>query len=531
MNARHADFSLLTAMTLASAALFASAWLPQPAAAQDRTLVIAMTGTPKGHDSDFWVPGQIESTVNVYEGLVRYGVKKGKDGRPEIDPGKIEPHFAEKWSVSRDGKVYVFRIRPGVKSPFGNEFTSADVVWTYNKSTALKRTGLFMKNVSRIEKVEALSKYEVRFTLTDANRIFLAALTLHVPALFDSVEAKKHATADDPYAAKWLANNTASFGPYHLQSVQSGQQAVYVVNPNYVFQKPFFTRIVWREVPSAATRVALVRTGQVQYAEQVPLQQIKELRADKNIKVESVAAPGSATVRMNPRMPPFDKEKVRQAVAWATDYNAIGEAVFFGLGTRSRSMLNPPIPGAINAYNFETDYNKAKQLLAEAGYPNGLDVTLEYSTNWWWEEPLALQMQTSLAKAGIRVTPKRIPATEMTARRAINKWTLPFLTHLTSSFVPDPSYNMFLTAHCKGGSNVNGNCDAGIDKLIDASVVERDEKKWLEIVAQAQRLQAEYATFIETFLPGTHEVYTACINGFMWRPHNRMVWKDLSCKK
>jgi len=169
---------------------------------------------------------------------------------------------------------------------------------------------------------------------------------------------------------------------------------------------------------------------------------------------------------MNPKFPPFDKLKVRQAVAYATDYAAIGEAVFLGMGTRSRSVLNPPIPGAINAYHYETDYEKAKQLLAEAGLPNGFEVTLEYSTNWWWEEPLALQMQTSLAKAGIRVTPKRIPATEMTARRAINKWTLPFLTHLTSSFVPDPSYNMFLTAHCKGGSNVNGNCDAGIDKLI-----------------------------------------------------------------
>src|SRR6185295_12559678 len=102
-----------------------------------------------------------------------------------------------------------------------------------------------------------------------------------------------------------------------------------------VFDKPFFTRIIWREVPSAATRVALVRTGQVQYAEQIPLQQIKDLRADPAIKVESVAAPGSATVRMNPKLPPFDKQKVRQAVAYATDYAAIGEAVFFGLGTRS----------------------------------------------------------------------------------------------------------------------------------------------------------------------------------------------------
>jgi peptide/nickel transport system substrate-binding protein len=277
--------------------------------------------------------------------------------------------------------------------------------------------------------------------------------------------------------------------------------------------------------------VALVRTGQVQYAEQIPLQQIADLRRDRSVRVESVAAPGSATVRMNPRVAPFDDVRVRRAIAYATDYKAIGEAVFLGLGTRSRSMLNPPIPGAIDAYEYETDYDRARALLAEAGHPDGLDVTLEYSTNWWWEEPLALQMQSSLARAGIRATPKRIPATEMTARRAINVWSLPFMTHLTSSFVPDPSYNMFLTAHSRGGSNVNGNNNEELDRLIDASVVERDDQRWAQLVADAQRAQAESATFVETFLPGTHEVFASCVQGYTWRPHNRLVWKDLACRR
>ncbi|WP_372621922.1 ABC transporter substrate-binding protein [Falsiroseomonas sp.] len=517
---------------LASVALLTSlGLLPVPAAAQDRTMVMAMVTTPRGFDPDIWVPGQIESSVNVYEGLTRFATRQGANGRPEVDPGRVEPHLAESWTVSEDGKEYVFRIRPGMMSPFGNELTSADVVWTFEKSNAQRRTGLFIRNVARIESVEAVSRYEVRFRLRDANRIFLSALTLHIPALFDSTEAKKHATAEDPFATRWLGSNTAGFGPYHVESVQPGQQAVFVVNRGYQLGQPFHTRVVWREVPSPATRVALVRTGQVHYAEQIPLQQIVDLRRDRRIRVESVAAPGSATVRMNPASPPFDDVRVRRAIAYATDYNAIGEAVFLGLGTRSRSMLNPPIPGAIDAYTYDTDYDRARALLAEAGHPNGLDITLEYSTNWWWEEPLALQMQASLARAGIRLTPKRIPATEMTARRAIRVWSLPMMTHLTSSFVPDPSYNMFLTAHSRGGSNVNGNNNPELDRLIDASVVERDDAKWLEMIAEAQRVQAESATFIETFLPGTHEVFVSCMEGFMWRPHNRLVWKDLACRR
>ncbi|WP_137179711.1 ABC transporter substrate-binding protein [Roseomonas sp. AR75] len=501
------------------------------AAAQDRTMVMAMVTTPRGFDPDIWVPGQIESSVNVYEGLTRFATRRAADGRLEVDPGRIEPHLAESWTVSEDGKEYLFRIRPGMLSPFGNELTSADVVWTFEKSNAQRRTGLFIRNVALIDSVEAVSKYEVRFRLTQANRIFLSVMTLHIPALFDSTEARKHATADDPFAARWLAANTAGFGPYHAESVQAGQQAVFVFNQGYQLGRPHFTRVVWRQVPSAATRVALVRTGQVQYAEQIPLQQIADLRRDRNVRVESTASPGSATVRMNPRTPPFDDVRVRQAVAYATDYKAIGEAVFLGLGTRSRSVLNPPIPGAVDSYLYETDYDRARQLLREAGHPDGIDVTLEYSTNWWWEEPLVLQMQASLARAGIRVTPKRIPATEMTARRAVRVWSLPFMTHLTSSFVPDPSYNMFLTAHSRGGSNVNGNNNEELDRLIDASVGERDDARWREIVAQAQRSQAESATFIETFLPGTHEVFTACMEGYLWLPHNRLVWKNLSCRR
>jgi len=519
-------------LLLASAALAAMLGLSAgPAAAQDNTMVLAMVTTPRGFDPDIWVPGQIESAVNVYEGLTRFAMRAGPDGRQVVDPARIEPHLAESWTVSEDGKDYVFRIRPGMLSPFGNELTSADVVWTFEKSNAQRRTGVFIRNVALIESVEAVSRYEVRFRLRDANRIFLSVLTLHIPALFDSTEAKRHATAEDPFATRWLSANTAGFGAYHVQSVQAGQQAVFVRNPGYQLGQPHFARIIWREVPSPATRVALVRSGQVHYAEQIPLQQIVDLRRDRRVRVESVAAPGSATVRMNPRVAPFDDERVRRAVAHATDYAAIGEAVFLGLGTRSRSMLNPPIPGAIDAYTFETDYDRARQLLAEAGHPNGLDLTLEYSTNWWWEEPLALQMQASLARAGIRVTPRRIPATEMTARRAINVWSLPFMTHLTSSFVPDPSYNMFLTAHSRGGSNVNGNNNAELDRLIDGSVVERDDTRWAELVAQAQRVQADSATFVETFLPGTHEVFVSCIEGFVWQPHNRLVWKNLACRR
>jgi len=503
--------------------------IASPAQSQQttRTLVLAMISTPKGFDPDVWVPGQIESAVNIYEGLVRHPLKTGADGKPELDFGAFEPHFAESWTVSDDGLEYIFKIRPNVRSPYSNALTAEDVLWTYRKSESQRRTGVFMKSVAQIKSVEALGPDRVKFVLNVPNRIFLAVMALHIPAIFDSTEAKKHATPDDPFAARWLGQNSAGFGPYHVQEVRQGQQAIFIANPNYAFEQPYYNRIIWREVPSAATRVALVRTGQVQYAEQLPLQQIAELRRERNVRVESVLGTASATVRMNPRFEPFTDQRVRQAVAYATDYEAIGNVVFMGMATRSRSTLAPKIPGSIEAFTYETDYEKAKQLLAEAGHADGIDITLEYSTNWWWEEGVALQMQASLAKAGIRATPKRIPPTEMTSRRSVNVWTLPFMTHWAASFVADPSYNLFLSCHSRGGSNVNANSNPRLDQLIEASISERDDAKWAELVAEAQREQARYATMVELFLPGNHEVFAARVDGFVWYPHNRLSWKSL----
>ena len=498
------------------------------AQAQARTMVLAMSTTPRGFDTDVWVPGQIESAVNIYEGLLRHPQVTRADGRRELDLNRFEPHLAEGWTVSADGLEYIFTLRRDVRSPFGNTLSADDIIWTYQKSDRQRRTGLFMRNVSRIAAVERLAADKVKFVLSVPNRIFLNVVALHIPAIFDSTEAKRHATEDDPFATRWLGMNSAGYGPYHVQEVRAGQQAVFVANPGYPFPAPHFSRIIWREVPSPASRVALVRTGQAHYAEQIPLQQLVDLQRDRNVNVETVPGTASATVRMNPRIAPFDDVRVRRAIAHATDYDAIGSAVFLNLGSRSRSVLAPKIPGYAETYAYGTDYDRARALLAEAGHPNGLDITLEYSSNWWFEEPVALQMQASLARAGIRATPRRLPATEMTARRAVNVWTLPFFTHWAASFVADPSYNLFLSTHSQGGSNVNGNNDPELDRLIEASIGERDEARWLDLVRQAQQRQADYATIVELFLPGTSEVFRRGVGGFIWHPHNRVVWKFLT---
>ena len=139
-----------------------------PAAGQ--TLVVAATRTPGGVDGDALKPNTQNVVTQVYEGLVAYAVKPQPDGTSVADFSDIRGHLAESWEVSSGGKSYMFKLRRGIKSFFGNELKADDVVWSWQKAFAQKRTGNFIAEVSGVTAVEKTGEYEVRFTLKEIGR-------------------------------------------------------------------------------------------------------------------------------------------------------------------------------------------------------------------------------------------------------------------------------------------------------------------------------------------------------------------------
>jgi len=507
----------------------ALASLASPALAQ--TLVVAALKTPGGVDGDALKPGTQNAVTQVYEGLTAYARSVDADGVGRLDFTRVVPHLAEGWTVTPDGLTYVFTLRKGVRSFFGNEMTAADVVWGWEKSIAQKRTGLFIANVTGVEKIEALDSHVVRFTLRAPSMVFLHLLTNYVPAIYDSTEVRKHATADDPWALRWIDANTAGFGPYHMESVRQGEQAIFVANPNYFGGAPYYKRVVYREIPSGASRYQLLLSGQAQWIEELTHKQVADLRRDRRVKVVGVEGTAMASVRMNTRFKPFDDVRVRRAMALATDYDGINAAVFEGLATRPRSIVPPIIPGHLASLPLvQPDAERAKALLAEAGFPGGIDVTLEYAGLEWWEEGIAIQMQRSLAAAGIRATPKRITDADMRARAAINRRDLPLFTFKDFPFALDPIYKMFNDAHQKGASNRNGYDNPDFDRLLDAAAVEIDPARRLAMGEQTQRMHAEDATWVYIGYPGHFEAMPPCMRGYTWYPDYHERWRELSCQ-
>lgn len=507
--------------------LVASASLPADRAAAE-TLVIAAQRTPEGVDTDVLKPGNQEIIVQVYEGLMRYPRTKDAAGNEVLDSSRVEGHFAEKADVSPDGKTIKLTLRQGVKSPFGNELTSEDVVWTYNKSMSQKRTGYFIINLSNIVSVEVTGKYEVTYKLSAPSANFMTNMTHYTQSAYDSTEAKKHATRDDPFATAWLDKNTCGFGPYHMQSNTAGEQAIFVANPNYFRGKPAFDRIVYRAVPSASARALLIRSGQAQWVENLSIPQIEELSRDPKLTIVKKMHRAPAALDMNTRFKPFDDVRVRQAFAYAIDQEAINKAVFFGQGTVAKTPVLPAIDGSTEQF-FPYAYNpeKAKQLLAEAGYPNGVDVELLYADINGWEEPLAIQAANQYKAANIRVTPKRITPSDFRARGAVSKRDMPFFTSEDGPIVLDAVYAMFIFARTDSVVNRGAYSNPKLDALIDEARQTLDREKRIRLMHEAQKIWLQDAPWVMTAYPPVYEVMPKGISGYVYFPDGHERWVDL----
>jgi ABC-type transport system substrate-binding protein len=516
-----------------SAGAAAATYLPltsESAQAQGaRTLIVASGGTPEGLDGDALKGNTQPCVVQCYEGLTRYG-RTERNGRPYLDPTRIEGHLAESWTVSEDGKRYVFKLRQGVLSARGNELTAEDVVWGWNKSFAQKRTGNFIATVANVvpNGVTALSRYEVAFALEAPSAIFLNALTLYTPGIYDSTETKKHATADDPWALKWIDQNTASFGAYHMTELRPGEQAVFTANPNYFRGKPYYDRVVYRAVPSAGSRLTLLKSRQVQWIDRPSTQQITDLRNDRNVKVQDTFGRSMSSIRMNLGFKPFDDLRVRQALNHAVNRTVIKDSIYFGLAEEARSIV-PPALGGYDPSHFRYPYDpaKARALLAEAGYPNGFEVELLYGSEYWWEEPLCVQVADQLKAVGVTAKPTRITLSDLRARGAINRMDMPLFAFEDGPIVLDPVYCLYLLAHSKGVSNRARYASPEVDRLVDEGRQTLDRDKRYALMSQAQKAWMDDAPWLLTVYPTIFEAMAPNIVGWTPHPDDHERWVDL----
>lgn len=349
-----------------------------------------------------------ELTRNVYQTLISPRFKADKKGSLVWDDNHFVGVLARSWTL---GKTSVtFRIRPGVKF-YGtnNPLTANDAKWTLDRLWSTPGVGDMQANgVQKPSQIVVVNKMTLRIDFKDASGkpqavtpTLMAIFREHFAGIVDSVEAKKHATAGDPTAAKWLRKNTAGTGPYYIASRTSGVSIVLDAVPSSWAPAPNFKTVNIRV--TTASVASLMQGGSINVGEYgMTTQQLNGLgKAGMQVVHASTPEFMMFAIASDPGAGALANQKVRTAIAYALPYNVIRDNVFFGRATRDLSIVTWSAPEYTPAWSiYNTNLTKAKSLMAAAGNPK-ITVPLSYLANNTDQQSSALLIQANLKAIGI----------------------------------------------------------------------------------------------------------------------------------
>src|SRR5690349_6170570 len=323
---------------------------------------------------------------SFYEGL--YGFDKDM---------KMVPVLAESYEVSKDGLVYTVKLRKGVKFHDGTDFNAAAVKVNLDRVTnpdnKLKRYGLYNDNIA---KTEAVDDYTVRFTLKTAFSPFIAQLA-HPSTVMISPAALKQ------YGNKDIAFHPVGTGPFKFVEWKSTDYLKVAKFDAYWRQGyPKVDTITWKPVVDNNSRAALMQTGEAHFTFPVPYEVAEVLKAKPDLEV--VAAPSIVLryLSMNTQQKPFDNPKVRQAIAYAINKDALAKVAFSGYATPAVGVAPQGVEYAVKIGPWPYDVAKAKELMKEAGYPNGFETELWSAYNYTTAQKVTQFIQQQLQQIGIK---------------------------------------------------------------------------------------------------------------------------------
>jgi peptide/nickel transport system substrate-binding protein len=468
----------LSAAGAATALPMPAIWSSANAQSRQETLLVVTEYAPNNfdiHGVGTNRPGY-EVSWNCYDRLMTHGEKTLPDGTKSYDRDKFVPELAEEWDLKPNSVT--FKLRKNAKFHDGTPITASDVKWSFDRAVTVGGFPTFQMKAGSLEKPEqfvAVDDHTFRVDFIRPDKLTMPDLAVIVPGVYNSGLIKKHATEKDPWGLEYTKVNTAGGGAYKVTRWQAGSELVYERFDDWKSgELPKIKRVIWRTVPSAGNRRALVERGDADISFDLPNKDFAELKAGGKVNVvTNLIGNGIGYIGMNVNKPPFDNVKVRQAVACALPYQKIMDAVLFGLagpmyGAKPGDPLKTAWP---QPHAYTTDVAKAKQLLAEAGYPNGFETTLSFDLGFAViNEPLCVLVQEGLAQVGIKVTINKVPGANW--RGELLKKEMPLISNFFSGWLDYPEYFFFWCYHGQNAVfNTMGYQNKEMDAMIDAARV------------------------------------------------------------
>ncbi|HID64546.1 MAG TPA: ABC transporter substrate-binding protein [Anaerolineae bacterium] len=452
----------------------------------------------------------------AYESLVNY------EETPEGEV-KLVPMLAKSWEISPDAKVVTLHLQEGVKFSDGTPFNAEAVKYNFERIFALNMQPA--GRLPKFESMEVIDEHTLRITLEKPFAPIMDALAK--PLMVSPTAAREHEVEGD-WGHKWLDDHMVGTGPYLLKEWVRGQYISFVKNPNYWrgWEGNHLEGIVIKYVKEAATRRMMLETGDADIALGISFEDLDPLSKAPGVVVEQRNAANLYMLKLRFRGPLADK-RVRQALQYAFDYKAFIEGVLNGRARYPRG----PLPSTVWAFDetlpeFKQDLDKAKALLAEAGYPEGgFSLVVQIIPPFGWFQPMeAAILKENLAKLGIEVTidekadaPTYIGALkELETGPDIYAWTF-------ANSLNDPEDNFRREYYTglqfgKGGTNGIFYSNPRVDELIDkgVSIASREERR--PIYEEIQRILREDAPAIFVAEPYYYLCRREGVQDLRWHP-------------
>ena len=311
-------------------------WSAAKADARSETLLIVSEGGPNNldiHGIGTNVPGY-EVSWNCYDRLISHEMKSGPGGVPYYDRDKFKPELAEDMNVG-DMSV-TFKLKKNAKFHDGAPVTAKDVKWSLDRAVSVGGFPTFQMSAGSLTKPEQfviVDDSTVRVDFAKKDRLTIPDLAVIVPCVVNSELVKKNASEKDPWGLEYTKQQTAGSGAYKVTKWTAGTEVIMERNDEWVGGPlPKIKRVIWRMVPQAGNRRALLERGDADISYELPNKDFQELKAAGKLNIVSLPfSNGIQYIGMNVTKPPFDNPKVRRAVAYAIPYQKIMDVVLFGL--------------------------------------------------------------------------------------------------------------------------------------------------------------------------------------------------------
>ena len=507
---------------------------------EDRRLIVGVAALPVTLDPEF-APGQesVEIITTVLDSLYWFESEEGPGGvrgATELRKGDagMLPALVERTEVSDDNLTYTMHLRKGVLSAAGNEFTSEDLRWMIARNFGVGVVGAFVVGVAKIpsmDNVKVIDDYTIEITITSPNPLFYRAMQLQTISPADSTVAKSHATDEDPWATEWMQLNQMGFGPYYVDEFTPGSQLVLRANENYWRGEAFFSEIIYREIPDSSQRLALLKQGQIDIAENLSSRELASLSADEGKTVSAVRNQVIfAAMNTRPGSGPTEDPAVRRAMQYAVNQSQIIDNVYGGDAAALAMVAPDSYPdynGDVWPYPANGDIETAKALLAEAGYADGFDIPLLINADVADHDDVAVLLKDSLAQIGVNVIIDPKPAAAYI--EIGNSGDIGMVLHQGYAIVSDIPYHYLLyvsgpTGFLSFGGFTNERFDESIAEAL--SVLPGPERTAL--VTEMQQIMADEVPHLSVVGAPTRYGFAPDIEGYTWYPNNQIWFYDLS---